>query len=726
MAFAREWSRLLDRLGDLPPTAPAHVQRLVIRLERAKLQAQGADGIDGLERLVRLKGRLSDLREGCDDLVVLGTDAATWKELAAVTARALEALESEMSTATTAATIRAAAAQDRRRSRSSSAEPPRRQARGGGQGERSTTRTSGSTLDAFLARLPATARPAHPSLSDLAARRAKALSEAYSLFLLCTSPSSVLPHGQILSSIFHTAASCPATPTVPTSLASRLSQQAYRAYFDHLSDELSESSTPSRQRDAWAQLSQDLADSALPLIPSRLGRGSVRSAMQEALSRPRRPTTSWTVEQGRSTLRDLVETLRRLCAPARDAQVASVLASIDSALTPRTVVEAVEATLALANDMSDDLERYRTHAQVQLATDEQVLDAVKEEAGERERKAVRELFPRSGTDPSDADEKIRSATAEWVVRSGPGDGSSADPGGQRLDRGQVARAFVECLFRDSAVALPPLPTEPSSSRSSSPVHRGANILPPILYATSPRLFELQNTLQALVILACLVTVVPPPPLPASSQPASASSPSTSSAQSDYLSRLWTVLESEFLQANPSDRPSSATSSPAETIPTRLAHLSDELIAHRRSLLRLSRNLSDEEKTRIASSVERILRYEDPVFKLLKHRLKDGIAEAVLESAMTTNADRSVPPSSLHVPTHLRTGRTPPSTNSARPFSSLADLSTPASRRPTVHVRPIKGFERLSDRVDRVVQEKLVGVLAWVDEVWGDVLGWESR
>jgi len=706
MNFANLVSQLLTRLRQLPTDTPSHLQHLVIRVQRAKSQAEQGQGTQGLELLVRLRGRLDDLEQGLAEFE--GNDVEgerKWLGLRKETQRTKESLETELKSATSkiASAISTSSTSDSngRHTRSSSVDLPRRLP--------PTQQALSPTpdLDSFLSRLNSqpSPSPSQPSLASHAPQRAKTLSEAYSLFLLCTSPSTILPPDQTISSIFRAAASRPRTPSVSTSLESRLSTQAHKAYFDELATKLSSSTSPKEKGMTWQRICRDLANACLPLIPSRLGGGSIKRQLELLLSPKPQETEEWTVRQSFETLRTLLEVLQKLCAPARDAQVSNLVSDCsypDDGDTTRELVEVVKETLKLADEMQGDLERFRSSTKVALASDEEVLEVLREEAGDRERKAIRGIVRGEIGRADKIDEEIRSRTKAWVTRKrGGGDGEDTE----KLTKEAITEALVDSLFEDQAVGPPPIPDASSGSPSTSP---SSNSLPPIFWATSPRLFEIQNHFQALTILACLITIIP---FHTSPTPTLSSNPD----QPDLLSRLWTILKSEITS------PTSATT--YESTPTRLAHLSDELIAHRQSLLPDSTNeIGVEEKERIRNSTDRILRYQDPVFKLLRKRLREGIKTSLIDALKQRGEGGKA---SSQVPANLKTGRnlTSPRSRDAK-LPSLYESDTRNTLADTVKVQSIKGYERLMDRMDETVKGSLTEVWDWVEEVWGDVLEWK--
>jgi hypothetical protein len=79
-----------------------------------------------------------------------------------------------------------------------------------------------------------------------------------------------------------------------------------------------------------------------------------------------------------------------------------------------------------------------------------------------------------------------------------------------------------------------------------------------------------------------------------------------------------------------------------------------------------------------------------------------------------------------VPINLKTGRKlGGSSNSQKGLPSLYSGGT----KPELEVlgfEGIKGYEKLGKEIEEVLRAKLLPVVEWVEEVWGDVLEWKIR
>ncbi|GAA6003794.1 hypothetical protein JCM10207_003603 [Rhodosporidiobolus poonsookiae] len=718
-SYATLIHRLLASLNQLP-TSPAQsvapLQRLTVRTHRALDDAHTAQPRDRADRLIRLKGRLQELDEALDDLahqVGLTEQQLSWAQLRQQAHDALEAVTLALREPTDTPSTH---------SRTPSADLPRRLPPPSAS---SSTSTPLANLDTFLSR--ALQRPfPPPSSSSKAAARAQALSEAYTLFRLATAPESVLPAGETLSSLFRSTHSTPADAdgTGQETLEKRISSQLHRAYFDSLASALSSpSSSPADVLAAWTRLASDLSDAALPLVPSRLRQPghpalSARDHLAGALrALPVGEGGAFEVRHALRKVEQTVELLQRLCAPARDSEAGALFSSVRAALafsapSPAEVVELVRRALDLANGMAADMARFRAGLIERRASEGELRQALREKGGARERAAVREVVGERG---------VRRETRKWV-REKLGRAGEAQRDEEEVKKEDVASALVETLFSDDAVALPPSlfsPTPSASSAADPPPTPPPNTLPPILLVPSPTLFELQNRLQALVILACLLTLAGPLPAPSSSSP--------DEEGPDLPARLWTLLDSEVPSSS-----SLFSSSPDEPDPStapKLANLADELLSHRRRLAPVEK----EDEARLRAAVDRILRAEDPVYRLLKGRLKGSVKEAVVaatSSSASSLSPSATPPSAssatasqLPAPA-MRTGRAP----SSSAASPVPPLRTAAPDPITIAVP--QGFSTpplLKAQVERVVRDEVVGgVWAWVEETWGGELRWRAE
>lgn len=491
-------------------------------------------------------------------------------------------------------------------------------------------------------------------------------------------------------------------------------------------------------------------------------------------------------------LERLVHVLQRLCAPARDPDVRAILDKLGAAIHPapsttatsegsRTaaaaaaapdraaqsdlsdpphstqspqpdweeVVDLVREILDLAEAMRADLDRFRTELNDKaIATStttttlsEQELERVVErEAAMRERAIVLKWY-------GGVEENVRRSTRRWCLERSAGtdrsglsapasSSSSADPTAldRIVGREEFALALVDTLFASQPVAVPSLEATPPP-----PPLEGNNLLPPPLVVLAPLLFELQNQLQALVILACLATIA------SSSSSAVHSPPPMAADTSPLLEKLWTIFDMNITRRPATVRivPGLGKTSAAvddkeeeEADGTRLAHLADEILAHLAASQGRAADRDPDLAKRVRASVDRILRYEDPVWKLFSKRLEGAVKTALLDMVRSDVAVVTSPSSDqVHpqVPAQLRTGRFTTSSSAAeRRRGPALPLLTGTKRRAAdlvAGVQPVKvkGFDKpafLADMVSELVRNRLVGeVWTHVEEVWGSALGW---
>lgn len=695
---------------------PGHLQHLTIRLSRQfalVLTSSASAPNNQHEHWTRLRGRLEEIEDELRDAATatsnqleptlttaLTEQARSYLALAEGSKTVREQLERELQlhgTQPAATPSRSSPSRDQ----SSSPEPARRRPASSASAT-AAEGTAQSALEAILQASSSIGPP--PSNTTTAQAKAQTLSSAYTLHLLASSPATILPPGNTLPSLLRSQLSQdPSNPTPalsstpnPPSLQDRVASALRTAYFAQAIEDLNtglEGLDPVASSRVWTQLRHDLWTSAGPLIPARLGGGSVKKEVEQALTGVE---GTFEMEKAMEVLRSVVELLGKLCAPARDGQVRDVLGALSSSSgtgsrEAEVLVRGVQKALELAEGMQDDLSGFRKNLAGATMSDEELEGMVRREAGERERRAVSEVL-----DAEDGD--VEGRTKEWVGgKLGEQGAAGWTEVGRRCEL--LRNAMWEALFEDQAVAVPhvdsppPLDLTPSSGAAPT-APPSSNLLPPPFYVTSPRLFALQNTLQALVILACLQHLSPPPPpAPAAALPSSSAS-STPSLQS----RLWTLL--------------SSTSSP-ETNPTEyshLAHISDDILsawASSRSSP-LGEAEAEAERTRIRTSVDRILRYEDPVFRLMKGRLKEGLLGAGWASEVEGGG--------AVVPELMVSGRSL-STGVAPVHGSKKE------RHKKVLLPLVKGFEGsfVRERLEEAAREGL-SLLEWAEEVWGEQLG----
>lgn len=737
--------------------ARRHLDRATIRLERAYAALKLAGTRAPAQLLVRLRGRAQELEAALGEAEVQASTRTTL-----LARKVVDQIDHHLAEAT--ASEERSPDDGTGHSRTPSADLPRRV-------PAQSAEVSGPSEQSAPARHPR-APSLGPGQGDdaaaIVARRAKALSDCFFLHRLATGQ--VLANTSLSTVLRATFAArqsaepagsdptngvCVGSATLATDLEDRIRSQLRRAYFDSfrqafkasdsdLDPDAFASITLSDQRQpAWNRLARDLVDATTGLIPSRLRTdrslypsssdgSTMRAAVEQDLTSEQLPSDRAHFETaclGKMTR--LARVLQRLCSPARDAQVWTLLDSLEppaptSGASAVSLVDLVERVLDLAEAMRGDLDRFKSAASehmVDAMSEADLQEIIKQEAAELERATV--------TEWCGGEEGVRWSLRAWIRRDflTPATSSSEarpvpSPEPTRVD---FIGALVDSLFSTRSVALTDLGrlvTNPSElsrpaaeATAAEPVAstaRDDNPLPPALVVLAPLLFELQNLLQALGILAAIATLL-----------VSTVGPAEGSHGLDRLfRRLWTILEQNISCApsHSAERRSDSEVDDASTFEhadsTRLANLADELVSYLSQPTngRTPPQLATMERVR--SGVDRILRYEDPVWKLLMRRLRDGAQAALLRATAEENRRPNGATPSASVPSALRTGQMARS----RPAPAANEYE-----RPSPLISPIKGFDHppfLAAKVEEVLQTKLlVGVYRHVEQVWGDVFRW---
>ncbi|POY73364.1 hypothetical protein BMF94_3701 [Rhodotorula taiwanensis] len=729
--------------------ARRHLDRATIRLERAYAALKLAGTRAPAQLLVRLRGRAQELEAALGEAEVQASTRTTL-----LARKVVDQIDHHL--------VKATASEERSpdhgtgHSRTPSADLPRRV-------PAQSAEVSGPSEQSAPARHPR-APSLGPGQGDddaaaIVARRAKALSDCFFLHRLATGQ---VPANASLSTVLRAifAARQSAEPagsdpaTLATDLEDRIRTQLRCAYFDSFRQAFDASDsdpdgpasigTRSAQRQpAWNRLARDLIDATTGLIPSRLrpdrslypsssDGSTMRAAVKQDLTSEQLPSDRAQFETAcLGKMWRLARVLQRLCAPARDAQVRTLLDSLEppaptSGASAVSLVNLVERVLDLAEAMRGDLDRFKSAASehmVDAMSEADLQEIIKQEAAELERATV--------TEWCGGEEGVRWSLRAWIRRDflTPATSSSEarpvpSPEPTRVD---FIGALVDSLFSTRSVALTDLGrlvTNPSElsrpaaeATAAEPVAstaRDDNPLPPALVVLAPLLFELQNLLQALGILAAIATLL-----------VSTVGPAEDPHGLDRLfQRLWTILEQNISRAPShsaelrSDSEVDLASTFEYADSTRLANLADELVSYLSQPTngRTPPQLATMERVR--SGVDRILRYEDPVWKLLMRRLRDGAQAALLRAIAEEGLRPNGATTSARVPSVLRTGRMA----SSRPAPAANEYE-----RPSPLISPIKGFDHppfLAAKVEEVLQTKLlVGVYRHVEQVWGDVFRW---
>ena len=333
----------------------------------------------------------------------------------------------------------------------------------------------------------------------------------------------------------------------------------------------------------------DLHTALIPLFPAE-------HPILTSLSAPLPPTSSPLLTAVNYS-HEILVSLRKRCAPARDASIDALLASLDDPPThllelATFVIETIQSLLTLAEAMKDDLSQFvlGSMGEVQLAA------TIADQARLQERALVLDLW---------RDSVIQEETATWLAGLSQPYALTVAP----TSRKWVLR-LVQALGATDPVTCP-LPTKSVTPEDIAPPPV-PNILPPPFFFSTPELFYIQNFLQGLVIAAALRALLP----------------GSVSPPEDLMYRIWTLLLASVNEENGSED-------------SRLINLADELVR--------ASSLVDDEAAKLRAAVERTVRASDPVFLLLQRRLLSTLAERLAVAPI-------VPVHRKDAPTEMRTGK----------------------------------------------------------------------
>jgi T-complex protein 11 len=398
-----------------------------------------------------------------------------------------------------------------------------------------------------------------------------------------------------------------------------------------------------------------------------------------SLSSPLPPTSS-PLHSTLSLLKELLTALRQRCAPVRDETVDNLLASFEqpSSPLPQFVIDMIKAIIALADQMKSDLNTFI----IGSMTDSQLRDLLSNDVKSRERDLVPKIW---GTK-----DLVRHSWHVWL------DNSLGAPNENRW----VSR-LIQALFSDKPVSCK-LPTStPLETARAFAQHE----LPPQLFFSAPLLIDLQNYLQAIVIAAALRSLVRLP----SFHP-----------NPDFMTRIWTLLKSEINTSGNSKYYD-------DTERTKIINLADEVV-RATQLSFTSGKLDINEEQTLRSSVERTLRPNDPVYLLLKKRLRGSLEKLWLSDGSTATQR-----SSTSIPEKMLTGRSSQDTSISDKrlklmvSESLSDCYPSSSSHQNMVVTEaermvIPGFEDVVLRKAIAENaEKLANCIEWLGSVWGDLV-----
>ena len=406
------------------------------------------------------------------------------------------------------------------------------------------------------------------------------------------------------------------------------------------------------------------------------------------------PPTSSPLLSAIAHLRDALVTLHQRCAPVRDATIDDILHQIHHRSPSASTEELAELLVNVIRsvlDLSIDMRNDYSNAVLATASEQELVDMMAEMAETQEQGLILQLW--------ESKEVMRKAWTGWMEGFRPAEFAiSVQP-----NKFWILK-LVESLGKPHAIAsnlvAPSRFREiTSDSDHANPgagtkrVSEPQNMLPPQFLFSGPALFSLQNSIQALTILASLKSLVPTArtaPSPSQSGAYDSTSPVNS-----FTERIWALLESEISETDDG------------SLKTKIVNLADEVVITHINALPLGVTTLDArlEQT-LRSTVDRILRADDPVFVLLQKRLLAAFSAALL----------GIPVVDEPVSVRMRSGRF----EHQRAISSSPPTVPQSVQREVAVVA--KGFE------DPVIAKQcsitaltLRRSIEWVDRVWSDTM-----
>lgn len=585
--------------------------------------------------------------------------------------------------------------------------------------------------------------PRPTASSQLPFELVEALNQTYFLHLLVTQPEKVVPPGKSLLSMMTHANYVAAEEDGKDSnkhdhakanhqaIEKKVKEVAHRAFWNEASSafigvigytdtvylqalEMLSSPLPSVQLPRLKQLYSDLHEALAPHFPPG-------HRILVSLESPLPPTSS-PLHSTIILLKEIVAALRERCAPVRDEAVDNLARSLEN-LPPASaeshtelaqfVLDSMKNILQFAEDMRRDLNTFVLGAM----SESQLKGGLTRDVKKRERDLVVKVW---------GQENVRRAWREWVSQLA----EECDGETKWLKRLFLALGNDKPVYshipptvtsnvessamnginatlpsaENQADASMQSPEPAISGNSGPPLQR----LPPQLLFFSPTLLYIQNYIQAIVIAAALRALTR---LPAS----------TTSA-SDFMQRVWTLLETE-IEGDVPDMRHPQRSDPAGEIQTKLVNLADEVVRVRQLVSGLS--IKPEEEGELRTTVERTLRASDPVFLLLRRRLIKTLEDRVVES-VKDGAD-ATPNSKPSIPMKMQTGKDLPGERAGKRIrlnlpGHLEGEYSQRINRAKLDGPPVPGFEDpVLQRVIREVLGKIMDTVSWTGSVWGDLV-----
>lgn len=448
-----------------------------------------------------------------------------------------------------------------------------------------------------------------------------------------------------------------------------------------------------------------------------------------SLSAPLPPTSS-PLHSTVIFLKEIVAALRKRCAPVRDEAVDTLAKELENP-PPATaeahtelaqfVLDRMKRILDLAEDMRKDLNTFVLGAM----TESQLKGVLIRDVKTRERELVVRLW--GGQD------NVRRAWREWVAELG----EEAEDEKRWLKRLFLALGSdrpVHCHFPTldapgtetgdahhptqvngvaHSEAQPPSTTDTEMKSPDSAVDGKPNVvtepeierLPPQLLFFTPTLIYVQNYIQAVVIAGALRALT--------------RLPATAASESDFMQRVWTLLESEIDGEVPDIRRAGGSDGASEG-QTKLVNLADEVVRARQRVS--GTTLKAEEEVQLRAAVERTLRTSDPVFLLLRRRLVKALEQKVI----ALNEGGTSSPTS-GIPLKMQTGKDVlgDRDRAGKRIRLMLpdDIGQPQLVNGTkVDGLSVPGFEDpvLQHAIGEVTR-KVLDCVMWTEGVWGDLV-----
>jgi hypothetical protein len=421
----------------------------------------------------------------------------------------------------------------------------------------------------------------------------------------------------------------------------------------------------------WAQLRVMIWENSAPLIPFKSifiqSRQTLEVSFLELLPRP------FHFERDALLLKNLVSTLGRLCAPFRDAEVEKLSAFLDhlSAQSPThfdwvsNFVFACRSVVDLCQSMRGDLANFDRYASDALETSDDpqglITSLLRSEAGVFEKDVVLHACGWGA---------VRRMTLQWMETKLR---RPVDP--NRFGAGDFGEAILSAAF-DTRTVIYKDPTSTTHLSTIDPGHVGfqhayetSNMLPPVLCVQTTDMVNLQRQIQATCTLACLYVVAG----------------ETSAAWGE---RMASLIFSRTLS-------DTQTVEDVEIVDWLVTTLKEEDAT-------AAAVASPEALKKLKNDAMRVLQPVDPVFQLLRNRLKAGLV-GWLKSKLELESQRPVAP-----PT-MATGRVRPAASTRQPT--------------TAPVPQVLGFDRSESLRDAVagISQRASDIMTWSMSVWEETL-----